>query len=238
MEKLVKLPKKGKAIFVGDTHGDFQASRVIIKNYLREGNYVIFLGDYVDRGSDSKKNIDYLLDIQMQHKNLILLAGNHEMFNIAECKPADFWKSLTEDETNYYKEKFLQFPLVVSGDEIIGLHGALPEIENMEDINEIKEGDDNWYKILWGDFREKKEDYLGNFLGRPELGKDYFEKIMGKIKKNILIRSHDPLSPEKMYNNRCLTIFTSAAYGRERKIAIVNLEKEITSTDNIEILSF
>lgn len=237
MEKLVKLPKKGKAIFVGDTHGDFQASRVVIKNYLKEENYVIFLGDYVDRGPDSKKNIDYLLDIQMNHKNLILLAGNHEMFNVVKCKPANFWKNLTEDETNYYKEKFLQFPLVVSGDEIIGLHGALPEIENMEDINEIKEGDENWYKILWGDFRGKKN-YLGDLLGRPEFGKDYFEKIMGKIKKNVLIRSHDPLSPEKMYNNRCLTLFTSAAYERARKIAIVNLEKEITSIDDIEIISF
>ena len=54
---------------------------------------------------------------------------------------------------------------------------------------------------------------------------------------NVLIRSHDPYAPERMYDNRCLTIFTSNAYGVERKIAVLSLNKVIKSVKDIEVIS-
>jgi len=36
---------------------------------------------------------------------------------------------------------------------------------------------------------------------------------------------------------KCLTIFTSSEYGVERKIAIVDLEKDIKNIDDIELVS-
>lgn len=39
---------------------------------------IIFLGDYIDRGPDSKKVIDYIMDLQLQGRNIIALKGNHE----------------------------------------------------------------------------------------------------------------------------------------------------------------
>ena len=62
--KLIEIKKAKKVIFVGDTHGDLEASQKVIKNYLKEGNIIVFLGDYVDRGSYSKENIDFLLEIK------------------------------------------------------------------------------------------------------------------------------------------------------------------------------
>ena len=237
-KNLIILPNKGKAVFVGDTHGDFQSTQVVIKNFLKENIYLVFLGDYVDRGPFSKENIDYLLELNSKNENIILLAGNHEMFPIIELTPAEFWESLSEEEFNYYKEKFLKFPLVVSGNGFLALHGVIPNVDNLEDINKILPCDEDWMRIIWGDFREKEGEFLGDFLGRPKYGKDYFEKVMKKLEKNVLIRSHDPISPERMFDNRCLTIFTSSAYKPERKVAILDLEKEIKNIDDIEIISF
>ncbi|MCM8771728.1 MAG: serine/threonine protein phosphatase [Candidatus Omnitrophica bacterium] len=238
MGKLVELPKKGKLIIVGDTHGDFEASRIIVKNFINKKNhYLLFLGDYVDRGRNSKENIDFLLSLKEKHENLILLSGNHEMFPVIECSPCDFWENLSENEFNFYKEKLLELPLCAYGKGFIALHGALPDIENLEDIEKLEVGSKEWFKIIWGDFREEEGEELGNFFGRPKFGKDYFLRIMDKIKMNVLIRSHDPYAPERMYDNRCLTIFTSNAYGVERKIAVLSLNKVIKSVEDIEVIS-
>jgi hypothetical protein len=50
--KLLQLDS-GKVIFVGDTHGDLEATEKIIHKYLKSENKLVFLGDYVDRGSAS-----------------------------------------------------------------------------------------------------------------------------------------------------------------------------------------
>ncbi|HOK55849.1 MAG TPA: metallophosphoesterase family protein [bacterium] len=238
MRKLVELPKKGKLVIIGDTHGDFNSTRIVVKNFIDKKNYyLLFLGDYVDRGPNSKENIDYLLSLKEKKENLILLQGNHEMYPVVECSPSDFWDNLSEDEFNFYKEEFINLPFVAYGNGFIALHGALPDIEKLEDIEKIEIGDKEWFKIVWGDFKDKEGEYLGDFLGRPKFGKDYFLKIMEKIGLNVLIRSHDPYAPERMFDNKCLTVFTSIAYGTERKIALVNLKKEIKSIDDIELIS-
>lgn len=238
MKKLVELPKKGSLIIVGDTHGDFNTTRIVIKNFIYKKNcYILFLGDYVDRGGHSKDNVDYLFSLKEKHDNLIMLAGNHEMYPVVECSPSEFWNGLNEEEFKFYKEKFLELPFCAYGNGFIALHGALPEIEKIEDIEKIEIGDEEWFKIIWGDFRDKEGEFLGNFLGRPKFGRDYFFKIMNKIGLNVLIRSHDPYAPERMFENKCLTIFTSIAYGVERKIALLKLNKKIKNVDDIEIIS-
>jgi hypothetical protein len=74
------------------------------------------------------------------------------------------------------------------------------------------------------------------FTGRPQFGRDYFFKIMEKINKKILIRSHDPSAPRLMYDNRCLTIFTSSAYNKERVITIYDFGKAIDTAKDLKII--
>jgi predicted phosphodiesterase len=239
MDKLIELPPRGTVVFAGDTHGDYKSSRIVVKNFInKRDHYVVFLGDYIDRGSQSRENIEFLIKTQETHKNLILLAGNHEMHPVVECSPSDFWDSLTKEEFDHYKKIFLELPLAVSGNGFMALHGALPEITRIQDINKITPADENWFRLIWGDFRDKEDEYCGNFLGRPKFGKAYFEKIMQRIGKNVLIRGHDPTAPERMFENRCLTLFTSSSYGpNKKKIGICKMEKEIKSIDDIEIIS-
>ena len=247
--KLIEIKRAKKLIFVGDTHGDFEASQKVIKDYLlarrslgegeKPGNKIVFLGDYVDRGPHSKKNLDFLLKTKIKYPNQIyLLQGNHEGHHILKFYPAEFWESLGEKEYEKYCSIVENFPLVVVTKDIIALHGVPPEVKNLNKINKIKLGSEEWRQITWGDFSEEPGEYLGidPFTGRPQFGRDYFLKMMDKFGKKVLIRSHQPTSPLFMFDNRCLTIFTSSAYTRERTIAIVDFKKSIKTAKDLEIV--
>jgi predicted phosphodiesterase len=97
--RLIQLPSKGKAVFVGDTHGDLDASQQVIQRYLKKPYHIIFLGDYVDRGDYSEENIQYLLGLKWEHpEEIFLLAGNHEGFMVKEFHPSNFWGSISFEE--------------------------------------------------------------------------------------------------------------------------------------------
>jgi protein phosphatase len=238
-QKLIKIQKAKKVIFVGDTHGDLDASQKVIKDYLKEGNKIVFLGDYVDRGPFSKENLDFLLEQKEKNPDKIfLLQGNHEGHRILKFFPAEFWESLSNEEYQKYSQIVENFSLALVAKNIIALHGALPKIEKLEDFEKIKIGDENWFRICWGDFVDEPGGDLGLdiFTGRPQFGRDYFFKLMERFNKKVLIRSHQPDAPLFMFDDRCLTIFTSSAYKKERTIAIYNFEKEIKTAKNLEII--
>jgi len=238
MAKLIEIKTPKKVIFVGDTHGDLKVSQKVIKEFLSPQNTIVFLGDYVDRGSFSRENLDFLLEQKNKYPDqIILLQGNHEGHRFLKFSPAEFWESLSIEEYQKYSQIVENFPLVVIAKNIIALHGALPEIEKLEDFEKIEIGDENWFRICWGDFVEAPGENLGidPFTGRPQFGRDYFLKIMEKLNKKVLIRSHQPNAPKFMFDNRCLTIFSSCAYDREREIAILDFKKEIKSAKDLEI---
>lgn len=67
------------AIFViGDVHGCFNALKAVFRAApIEKTDTVVFLGDYVSRGPDSAKVIEWLTKKKNSY-NLILLRGNHE----------------------------------------------------------------------------------------------------------------------------------------------------------------
>jgi len=239
--KLIQLGS-GKVIFVGDTHGDLEATEKIIHRYLKSRNKLVFLGDYVDRGPASLENINFLLGQKLEHPDsLYLLMGNHEGYAVGSFHPADFWEGLDAELRQRYSEALANLPLAVSTPNgIIALHGALPDVSGLEDINMIKPGSTEWHQITWGDWQERAGKCLGidPSTGRPQFGLGWFQEIMSRLGKNVLIRSHQPDAPPTMYDRRCLTIFTSSAYRHyisERTIALVDLRRTVKSVDDIEI---
>ncbi len=238
--QLISLQQKGRIVFAGDTHGDLDASQKIIRNYLDNETRICFLGDYVDRGNLSKENIDFLLQTREKNpKQIYLTKGNHEAYNITPLYPADFWESLSTEEKRRYAQIFEGLPLAISVGKIIALHGALPDIENIKEIEQIKNKDKRWYSIIWGDFvyHNPNADGQYNPSGRPQFGEYYFNRVMNKINKQVLIRSHDPKALEKMFEDRCLTIFTSDVYVRRRTVAIADFrqKKKINTIDDLTI---
>ena len=68
-----------RTIVIGDIHGCSKALRALIETIEPRGDdRLIFLGDYVDRGPDSKGVLDQLLEIEQRHDAVFLL-GNHEI---------------------------------------------------------------------------------------------------------------------------------------------------------------
>jgi serine/threonine protein phosphatase 1 len=65
---------------IGDIHGCLTELEYLIGNLpLEHGDRIVFLGDYIDRGPDSKGVVSYLLDLQSQAVcDLVFLKGNHE----------------------------------------------------------------------------------------------------------------------------------------------------------------
>jgi hypothetical protein len=235
--KLLELSPIGRYVFVGDTHGDFDASKKVIDKYLNDETRIVFLGDYVDRGPHSKANVDYLLEMREKNPgNVYLLAGNHEFHRTFDFHPADFWYG--NEEKDKYSDVLEALPLVASIGSILALHGAPPNIERLEEVNRISNtvSDKRWNTIIWSDLKER-----GGMTaaigpgGREVYGGEYFRHVMKKMGKKILIRSHDISAPELLFENRCLTVFTTNAYrsvdrfkDRERKVAIADFSQKAT----------
>ncbi|MGJ4899128.1 metallophosphoesterase family protein [Bradyrhizobium oligotrophicum] len=83
-----------KTFAVGDVHGCLDQLQRLIELCEREagaqGAKFIFLGDYVDRGPDSRGVIDYLIDLQKWSPDeIICLRGNHEDLLLAALEGED-----------------------------------------------------------------------------------------------------------------------------------------------------
>jgi len=64
---------------IGDIHGCSTSFKELIKSIdLQPSDTLVLLGDYVDRGPDSRGVIEYIIELQRTHK-VIALRGNHEV---------------------------------------------------------------------------------------------------------------------------------------------------------------
>src|SRR5258708_6703543 len=45
---------------------------------LKPEDELVFLGDYVDRGEDSRAVLETLVQLRKEHENVVFLRGNHE----------------------------------------------------------------------------------------------------------------------------------------------------------------
>ena len=64
---------------IGDIHGCAKALRTLIETIdPAPDDELIFLGDYIDRGPDSRNVIDQILELQRQCR-VVALCGNHEL---------------------------------------------------------------------------------------------------------------------------------------------------------------
>ncbi len=78
----------GRTIAIGDIHGCAQALATLLKALAPQpGDTIITLGDYVDRGPDSRQVVERLIELA-EHCTLVPLLGNHEeMMLLAHNNP-------------------------------------------------------------------------------------------------------------------------------------------------------
>lgn len=64
---------------IGDIHGSLKALKTIFRcGIIQQGDTIVFLGDYVDRGMNSKGVLDWLLENRLKY-NFKFILGNHEI---------------------------------------------------------------------------------------------------------------------------------------------------------------
>lgn len=82
-------------IAIGDIHGCAQSLEELLERLSPStDDHLVFVGDYIDRGPDSKGVIDRLLELRETHQ-CTFLRGNHEVFFLnhfaGNTQDSDIW---------------------------------------------------------------------------------------------------------------------------------------------------
>ncbi|SDP58641.1 metallophosphoesterase family protein [Phyllobacterium sp. OV277] len=84
--KRARGPDRMRVYAIGDVHGRLDLLQAMHRRILEENEksppfdwVVVHLGDYVDRGPDSRGVLDYLVNAQKKTHRMLTLAGNHDV---------------------------------------------------------------------------------------------------------------------------------------------------------------
>ncbi|PNU21352.1 serine/threonine protein phosphatase [Geothermobacter hydrogeniphilus] len=76
--------RPGRLLAVGDIHGcDLLLRELLAQVKPTEKDQLVFLGDYIDRGSGSRRVIEQLLALRRTFPQTVFLKGNHEQMLLA-----------------------------------------------------------------------------------------------------------------------------------------------------------
>ncbi len=86
-EQETKIARIVKLIYaIGDIHGQhtmlLEMIKILREIPIQEDDVLVFLGDYVDRGENSKAVIETLIQLKEERPGTIFLRGNHEQLMI------------------------------------------------------------------------------------------------------------------------------------------------------------
>lgn len=158
-----------RLIAIGDIHGEFDLLIELMDKiqFDSKEDTLVFLGDYIDRGKQSKQVVEYVSSLRSLYPNrVILLKGNHEDLatSLIENKNLsteqerkrqesyDIWAfnggwNTVESYFGEYlcKEKLIPFidtlQLSYETDDFIFVHGGIPEGKTLENVTE--------YDLMW-----------------------------------------------------------------------------------------
>jgi hypothetical protein len=220
-------------VIVGDLHGDSDSLRKILSHigyekFLRNPrNKLIFLGDYVDRGSDSIGIIQTVTSLKTKYPDsTVLMRGNHEApiqfpfpshslsFELSKEFPNA--KSLYEKILSIFE--LLTVVTLVEGSLIL-VHGGLPisSPQRDSDYNTSKillSSSAVLEQILWNDPRDALEKDSEWEKSRRAFGFHYSEVITKKwldaLGARVVIRGHEPCRGIRIsHSDRVITLFSS-----------------------------
>lgn len=132
-----------RRFFVGDIHGcaNTFGKMVTEEMELKKEDELYCVGDYIDRGPDSKGVIDFILELKDNNYNIFTLRGNHEQMLLDAFNGGDallLWKMNGGDTTlqsfgidslhemdKRYKNFFQNTDFFINADEFIAVHAGL-----------------------------------------------------------------------------------------------------------------
>ncbi len=229
--RLMNVKPLGKAIVVGDLHGDLESLIHILKktDFLGKATrnddvLLIFLGDYGDRGHYSPEIYYILLKMkQIFPQKIILLRGNHEgpedLLAHPHDLPENFKARFGEEGSAIYSKIRGLFQYLLSSvivDELcVVIHGGIPSsaksIQDLSNAHMKHPKESHFEEMLWSD---PAENINGTYLsprGAGRLfGEDITRRFLDLLSVRMLIRGHEPaqLGYKINHRGRILTLFS------------------------------
>jgi diadenosine tetraphosphatase ApaH/serine/threonine PP2A family protein phosphatase len=260
MGKLVVVPPSGEVTVVGDIHGDLESLRYILnkcrfieKAKKSNDTYLVFLGDYGDRGAYSPEVYYVILRLkEMFPEKVILMRGNHEgpgdMLAYPHDLPVHLCRKFRGDGSKVYVKLAGLFNnlynAVLVDKRYIMLHGGVPsEVSSIEDIAYAQQKHphkSHLEEILWSDPREGMTGTCPSSRGAGRFfGEDVTDRLLDMLGVNVLIRGHEP-SPQGFkinHRGKILTLFSRKGapyYNRQGVYLQLNLSQTIKNAEQLE----
>jgi protein phosphatase len=231
----LKIPQN--VVIIGDIHGDLKSLFGILKNidYKRfladPRNKMIFMGDYVDRGTQSIEVLYTICYLKQKYPHsVILMRGNHEApIEFPFCShdlPFKFIERYGEIGKQIYLKKilpFFQFLILFTliENQIMIVHGGLPTrrmesgIDFRNCIAMAQENiHDGWMEeILWNDPRQYTRHHRDWEISRRGIGRHFGINIskswLNLTGAKMIIRGHEPCRGFKIdHDGLVVTLFS------------------------------
>lgn len=229
--RLIHAQPRGEAIIIGDIHGDLESLRHIIheSEFLEKAlcgreSYLIFLGDYGDRGEHSPEVYYVILTLKKSFPGkVILLQGNHEGPEDLLAHPHDLpyqmRRKFGSDWLTTYREisqLFRRFyTAVLAEGRYVMLHGGVPSgAKSLEDLAFAyakHPAESHLEEILWSD----PDDWISGIYPSPRgagylFGEDITNRFLNLLGVKFLIRGHEPADEGFKFNHggKVLTLFS------------------------------
>jgi hypothetical protein len=193
---------------------------------------IVFLGDYVDRGTYSLDVLLLLLTLKCANPhNVFLIRGNHEFASVNEEYGFKAEMADRFPDSNLWAHcntVFSYLPFAVDlGKLAVCLHGGIgPKVSSLRSIAKLtlpienSEGDDNISQIVWGDPSHDTEYFMASARGRGSLfGRMAIREFLQNTGHEKLIRAHECVTDGFSIYCQCVTVFSSSNYCNRANIA-------------------
>ncbi len=234
-DHLVKIAPLGEALVIGDLHGDLeslllilQKSKFVQKLETCRDAFIIFLGDYGDRGACSVEVYYLVLKLKLAFpEQIVLLRGNHEgpddLMAYPHDLPFQFQARFKKNWQSVYKKTrdlftYLHNAVLVE-ERCLMLHGGLsPKITMLKDLalaHKMHPASKLLEDLLWSDPIDMIRNVLDSPRGAGKLfGKNVTERVLETLKVKMLIRGHEKCEKGYKFNhgNKVLTLFSTKGF--------------------------
>jgi protein phosphatase len=222
------LSEVGRVIVVGDIHGDYESFRKACSLFDEKNDYLIFLGDYADRGSRGVEVIEGVLALLEKYPSrVIALKGNHEDYTVdgqPKFMPCTLilevnekrgsWRTYFQSELQAFLSKLYLAAIVPN--QVLFVHGGVSR--NVRGITDLRFPSQHVASdLLWSDPFDGVGEHLNLRGVGVEFGKDVSKRVCRRLGVERIVRSHQPRKardgPCVEHDGRVITIGSTRVYG-------------------------
>lgn len=228
-EKSVVSLNEKKILIVADIHGDLQALDFILGFAdQKKVNSFVFLGDYIDKGSNSIDVLNRLFELKKKApQKIILLRGNHETKDVNSFYE---FQSAVKDNPKLYKtvnKTFDSMPIAaILNKNIFCVHGGISG-EKGENVSNLSK--ENAFDYLWNDPSSENGLTPSPRGGNAKLfGPDIAKHFLKKNNLKIMIRGHTTLEDglKFWFDHTVVSLYSTLAYPDPNLKAAVAIVKD------------